>query len=114
MKLDSNFICNSNFNINGNNECHAINTAYKNCYFYNCGFNSSDINYTDEETSINIVGCKLSGDNRGFSSSYKIYGYNNIYINGIEAKLNMQIDNDDKQFSMNVVANLIGDMINNK
>lgn len=25
-----------------------------------------------------------------------------------------EIDNDDKQFSMNIVANLIGNMINNK
>ena len=90
--IDSNFICNSNSNINGNNECYAINTTYKNCYFYNCGFNSANINYTDEETSINIIGCKLIGDNRGFHSSYKIYSYNNIYINGTEAKLNMQID----------------------
>lgn len=31
----------------------------------------------------------------------------------IDAKV-QEIDNDDKQFSMNVVANLIGDMINNK
>lgn len=31
----------------------------------------------------------------------------------INAKV-QEIDNDDKQFSMNVVANLIGDMINNK
>lgn len=31
----------------------------------------------------------------------------------IDAKVR-EIDNDDKQFSMNVVANLIGDMINNK
>lgn len=31
----------------------------------------------------------------------------------IDAKV-QEIDNDDKQFSMNVVANLIGDIINNK
>lgn len=31
----------------------------------------------------------------------------------IDAKV-QEIDNDDKQFSMNVIANLIGDMINNK
>lgn len=31
----------------------------------------------------------------------------------IDAKV-QEIDNDDKQFSMNIVANLIGDMINNK
>lgn len=31
----------------------------------------------------------------------------------IDAKV-QEIDNDDKQFSMNVIANLIGDIINNK
>lgn len=36
-----------------------------------------------------------------------------LLLLSIDAKV-QEIDNDDKQFSMNVVANLIGDMINNK